>query len=174
MSLLAHLLYRLTANRPTRLIKIEGQPYMERYFIGQLLGLTVYLHRFVRDDHERSLHNHPWNHAISLVLTGHYREHHAPFARWIEPDLVVATVETRPVRWFNHITRSTLHRIAGVKPETWTLFIHTDWKHRWGFLHRLGWHWPHYEYRIYQSDQPREWWHTAKPGRLIGREPFGG
>ncbi|MAX54470.1 MAG: hypothetical protein CL537_02970 [Alcanivoracaceae bacterium] len=173
MNLLARILYRLTANRPTRLIKIEGKPYMERYFIGQLLGLTIYLHRFVRDDHERSLHNHPWNHAVSLVLTGRYSEHHAPHARWVEHDQVIAIEQIRKVSWFNHITRATLHRIAQVKPETWTLFIHTDWQHHWGFLKRLGMDWPHYEYRIYRSDLPRKWWLDAPTGKHIGRQPFG-
>lgn len=175
MNLLARLLYRLTANRPTRLIKISGQPYLERYFIGQLLGLTVYLHRFVRDDHERNLHNHPWNHAISLVLTGRYNEHHAPHSYWLSSHTVNAIEHTRQVRWANHITRATFHRIARVKPETWTLFIHTGWKHHWGFLRRLGaHHFAHYEYRVHHPEQPRQWWRTAPPAKRANREPFGG
>jgi hypothetical protein len=173
MKLIARLLYWLTAYRPTRLIKIEDKPYMERYFIGQWLGLTIYLHRFVRDDHERNLHNHPWNHAISLVLTGRYNEHHAPHAQWVTHDTVVAVEHTRSVRWFNHITHSTLHRIAKVKPETWTLFIHTDWKHHWGFLRRVGGQWPHFAYLPHHPEQPRKWWKQAPSGKASGREPFG-
>lgn len=176
MKLLARLLYRLTANRPCRLIEINGHPYLERYFIGQVLGITVYLHRFVRDDDERHLHNHPWNHALSVVLCGRYTETqadsttHASICTCREN---LIWLSQHQVRWVNYIHRNDFHQITGVKPETWTLFLHTRWKHRWGFLHRISRDIPLYEFQTYTSDRPREWWHTAPPGKHARRWPFG-
>lgn len=176
MKLIARLLYRLTANRPTRLISIEGQPYLERYFIGQWMGITVYLHRFVRDDDERSLHNHPWRHALSLVLCGSYTETQAVSATHAhictcKENLVWLHKET--VRWFNYIRRDDFHQITGVRPETWTLFLHTRWRFRWGFLRRIDKKVPFYQFQTHISDQAREWWHNAPPAKHAGRWPFG-
>ena len=45
----------------------------KRYYVGQLFGVTVYLHRFVGCDGDPELHDHPWN-ALSIVLSGSYIE----------------------------------------------------------------------------------------------------
>ena len=47
---------------------------MERYYLFGALGWHAYLHRFVNSDPDRGLHDHPWNRAVSLVLTGGYDE----------------------------------------------------------------------------------------------------
>jgi len=174
MNLLAHLLYRLTANRPTRLIKISGQAYLERYFLCQVLGITVYLHRFVRDDKDRALHNHPWKHAISLVLTGGYTEHQGLLMGRTPDGIDTVLTTVKPVKWFNHIRHSSHHQIVRVKPETWTLFMHTRRRFEWGFLERLTGPLPHYRYRKHIPEQPRQWWRTAPPAKRANREPFGG
>ncbi len=49
--------------------------YMERWYILPRNPRTnVYLHRILRSDDDRALHDHPW-HNTSLVLLGGYREH---------------------------------------------------------------------------------------------------
>ena len=58
--LIVRLLYRVTANRPCRLIQLPSGPYLERYYLGFWHGHHRYLHRFVRNDSERHLHDHPW------------------------------------------------------------------------------------------------------------------
>lgn len=176
MKIIARLLYRLTANRPCRLIDIDGRPYLERYYLGQLLGITFYLHRFVRDDDERHLHNHPWNHALSLVLCGRYTEIKAEpstsaHIRLNAANLILLT--TSVVRWCNYIGRDDFHQISGVKPETWTLFMHTPRTQRWGFLRRTSQHIPLYEFQAHHAPVPPRWWKTAPHGRNAHRWPFG-
>src|SRR5690606_8416676 len=52
----------------------EG-PYLERwYLLPRNRVLNVYLHRFLRDDDDRALHDHPWA-WLSLLLQGSYVEH---------------------------------------------------------------------------------------------------
>lgn len=72
--MIRYLLHKLTRNRRVRVIRINDNPYMYRYFVGRIGPLTFYLHRFVRADAERWVHNHPWRHCLALVLCGGYWE----------------------------------------------------------------------------------------------------
>lgn len=123
MQTLNALLFKLTKRLKCRLIKLDGKPYMERYYVGQLFGVTFYLHRFVSADSERHIHNHPWRRSASLILTGSYLEE-------IATDLCAhagpsgCVTEVRRVRWFNWIPGSRFHRISDTEPGTWSLFMH--------------------------------------------------
>ena len=76
MDLLRTLCERLAARLPVQRISgHDGSTYLERYTLLNL-GPTrgrVYLHRFLRGDEDRELHNHPW-YAISLILVAGYLE----------------------------------------------------------------------------------------------------
>lgn len=49
-------------------------PYMERWWIiPRNASCNIYLHRILRDDDDRALHDHPWTNS-SFVLMGSYRE----------------------------------------------------------------------------------------------------
>ncbi|SKM81860.1 Uncharacterised protein [Mycobacteroides abscessus subsp. massiliense] len=63
---------RLEPHQP---IGSEGEPpYLLRwYVIPRNRWLNVYLHKFLRDDDDRALHDHPWW-FLSLVLWGQYIE----------------------------------------------------------------------------------------------------
>ncbi len=180
MNLVNRLLFRLTANRPTRLIKLDGRPYLERYYLGQWLGATFYLHRFVSSDTEHHLHNHPWTWGRALVLSGGYDEE-------VVTDLAPAhesgcLVETRRITWWNRVDGSHFHRIANAAPGTWTLFFHgprvrvrqgmASKPKGWGFLERdlRDGEWATV-FTPYPSSS-REWWWDAPTGALSGREPL--
>lgn len=158
------ILYWLTRNRPARLITIDGQPYMERYYLFRRLGWTCYLHRFVRNDSERHLHDHPWRQAYSLVLSGEYQE---------ERMILLAGRSTllwdQIVRWGNSINTKDIHRISGVMPETWTLFLHTHRVRPWGFFEPSA---QGYRYEPYAGPNTTNWWRTAPLGKDINREPL--
>ena len=73
--MLEKILEHITDRLPCRLIDgPEGEPYLERYYLFGLFDRHVYVHRFTDSDPDRGLHDHPWNRALSLVLTGGYRE----------------------------------------------------------------------------------------------------
>lgn len=174
------LLYALTARLPARLIKLNGKPYLERYFVGRWFGITFYLHRFVSSDRERHTHNHPWTWSRSLILRGSYDEE-------VVSDITTAmrsgcVTYTRRVRWLNRIPGSHFHRIFNAKPDTWTLFFHSPRQQidcgsylcekGWGFL-ELGYQGddPIVVYRPHESSLG-DWYLTAPKGRDIGREPL--
>ena len=171
------LLYRLTGNMPCRLIDIEGEPYLERYYVGCFLGITVYLHRFVSADGDRSLHDHPWKLAVSAVLCGSYHER-----RLVHLDTKQRTgmlTKLIHVKWLNIIRGSDFHQIINAKPETWTLFIHTKKSKGWGFLtcNRavVGRGTAKVMYDMpFDINASNEWWKTAHKGKHATREPMDG
>ena len=139
--MLNKLLYKLTALLPCRLIKLDAGPYLERYYLGQLFGVTFYLHRFVSSDSERHIHNHPWKWGASLIVAGNYLEERCvDICPSIEGSGCLTSVARR--RWFNRFDGNTFHRISDAKPGTWTLFFHGPrvkvggGLKGWGFLER--------------------------------------
>ena len=136
------LLFKLSGRLPCRLIHVDGRPYLERYFVGTWLGVTVYLHRFIRGDGDRHAHNHPFN-ARALVLCGGYIEQVVSDISNATPEGVV-TYEHR-VRFWNAIPSNKFHRITHVTPGTWTLVLRggrvttsDGIRKGWGFLERNG------------------------------------
>jgi hypothetical protein len=112
---------------------------------------NIYLHRFMRDDDERALHDHPWP-SVSFILAGGYWEYlprdggrefmpgstlhpaGALVALWRAPGAIVFR---RPI---------TAHRIAiPTDRQVWTLFIVGPRVRDWGFRCPQGFvPWRHY------------------------------
>lgn len=66
---------RLISGEPHFVIGGRDRPYMLRWYVIPRNPLVnVYLHKFMRDDDDRALHDHPWN-FLSIMLWGSYREH---------------------------------------------------------------------------------------------------
>lgn len=139
--LIARLLYRLSAHLPCRLIhRGDGSRYLERYAMPatirralKRIGITVYLHRFVAADCDEWVHDHPWRHSLAILLTGWYREERV---QWWDPETGWKARERTigGLRRLNLIRAQDFHRIREARPDTWTLFIHTQRIKGWGFL----------------------------------------
>ncbi|WKT59126.1 hypothetical protein Q2E61_09315 [Microbulbifer thermotolerans] len=175
---LNRLLFWLSGRLPCRQINLPSGPYLERYYLGRLFGVTFYLHRFVSSDSERHLHNHPWEWGGSVILTGSYIEERAVD---LCPTAGPAGCATEMVRrrWFNRVDGNTIHRIHDAEPGTWTLFFHgpraevCGHPKGWGFLRQIGdldagtvtmfVPYPH---------RHGNWWETARAGNEIGRVPL--
>src|SRR6218665_1650716 len=98
---MSRLLYWLSGLLPCLIISDNGNPHLERYYVGPAFGVRFYLHRFVGSDPTRGLHDHPWPWpwpwARALVLSGWYYEQ--------------LRTGTRKVRWFNRLSGDTFHRV---------------------------------------------------------------
>jgi hypothetical protein len=94
------------------------------------------LHRFVASDPGRGLHNHPWKHALSLVLSGTYEETRMLDSR---ADNVLHSRWLRPGR-FNFISGDIFHRVNIPQDrECWSLFVHAPKAKSWGFSSKNTW-----------------------------------
>lgn len=164
----------LSGRLPARIIAHQGQPYLERYYVGTPFGLRVYLHRFVDSDPD-GLHDHPWRWSLSVILFGWY------FEQRRGADVYFIR------RWFNWITGDTFHRV--VLPSTtewhgtsryrecWSLFIHSPRCKGWGFLREVDGAPCARSLLIYNpagappTTRFTDWYKTAPKGRDIERQP---
>jgi len=158
--LLYRLLYRISAYLHCRVINgPDEQPYLERYHLLRLpFGYRVYLHRFVASDPGRGLHNHPWRHALSLLLCGTYQE-----TRMLKADSD-NMLQRRQLHAgnLNCISGDVYHRI-NIAPgsECWSLFVHAPKTRDWGFIRHHQYH-DHNEV-VTQASNPLWWKQAPRP-----------
>lgn len=122
----------LRCNRkPDFVIGEPGNPYLERWWvIPRNRRFNIYLHRFLHDDDDRALHDHPWWN-VSIILRGKYLEH-----------LVNGQVRRLSVGSIKFRKPQHAHRIELIGAEAWSLFITGPVVREWGFHCPKGWvHW---------------------------------
>lgn len=106
---------------PSQIIGPVSNPYMLRWILFRFRNWPrIYIHRFMRSDDDRALHDHPWW-FISILLRGSYREH--------RPD--GASIRRAPSIAFRPLR--TQHRVELLRQPVWTLFITGPRVHGWGF-----------------------------------------
>lgn len=105
-------------------------PYIYRWWvIPRNTWFNIYLHKIVRDDDDRALHDHPWVN-LSIILKGCYYE---------------VTPRGRKLRrsWVPILRMpKAAHRLELPDGHCWSLFITGPRVREWGFLCPKGWvHW---------------------------------
>ncbi len=144
------MIFRFFKRRPDFVIGPAADPYMLRWWlIPRNRFFNVYLHKFLRSDDDRALHDHPWP-SIGMILKGSYIEHMPRDPRaWLEED--DRSTITRLRKPFRPVLRGSrfIHRIelmqelepliprwgmsiVKLKP-VWTLFITGPKIRDWGF-----------------------------------------
>lgn len=130
-----------------REIRVDGNRYMDRYYLLSTRWVSIYLHRFWAPDSWRFLHDHPWS-FVSVVIRGGYSEltakrrtvkrsryswfdvltpRHYTYSRDLEPHIRIA-----PAICYRRA--EDVHRVESIRSvpgDTWTLFIL--------FRRRRGW-----------------------------------
>jgi hypothetical protein len=130
-------LKRLLSGKPHFVIGGHDDPYMLRwYLIPRNRRLNIYLHKFLRDDEDRALHDHPWW-FVSLMLKGRYIEITPDGTNFRGPFSIAfrrATHQHRVVLYGDPL---------GQKDPCWTLIVTGRKKRTWGFWCPKGfvpWH----------------------------------
>ena len=125
-----HWLRRLMSGKPHFIIGGVDDPYLLRWFlIPRNHILNVYLHKFLRSDDDRALHDHPWW-FVSIMLRGRYLE-------WLPDSHHLRRAPSIAFRPAEHIHRVELLTSlddfdAGPQP-CWTLIITGPKMRHWGF-----------------------------------------
>lgn len=136
--IIAALLRKLTKNwKVHELIQRDGDPYLVRYQLYRSNdgkdSWRIFLHRFMRSDYDRELHNHPWAWGLSLILSGGYLEERR--------DAYNDRVTTKIV-WpgmLNTIVADTFHRVELLgDEECWSLIATGPIVQSWGFWDRYS------------------------------------
>jgi hypothetical protein len=121
----------LLSGRPHFVIGDPRNPYLLRwYLLPRNPWVNLYLHKFLRDDDDRALHDHPWW-FVSLLLRGAYRE-------VLDSGSIVRRAGSIGYRPATH-----RHRVVLLKVPTWTLILTGPKVRTWGFWCPKGfvpWH----------------------------------
>lgn len=117
----------VTLRKPDFIIGGAERPYLLRWWvIPRNRFFNIYLHRFLRDDDDRALHDHPWP-WCSIILRGSYIEHTIA-AGGIHHQ---RRCDAGAVRFHRP---KFAHRLALIEDrECWTLFITGPRVREWGF-----------------------------------------
>lgn len=128
---------------PDFIIGGAEHPYMLRWWvIPRNRWFNIYLHKILRDDDDRALHDHPWWN-VSILLRGAYREVMPDLSRRPTPYARIADLPTRAKLRragsivFRRATAS--HRLEVAKGPVWSLFITGPVIREWGFHCPRGW-----------------------------------
>lgn len=130
MSILDRLIRHATRRPPDKVIGGPDRPYLLRWHLVRTRLLGIYLHRFLRSDDDRALHDHPWAN-VSILLRGEYTEHTPEGSSVLRAPRIRVRLSARLA-----------HRIELHAGPCWTLFIRGPVTREWGFHCADGWvHW---------------------------------
>lgn len=145
--------------KPHLIIGGLDRPYMLRWhLIPKNRMFNVYLHKFLRSDDDRALHDHPWLFNMSILLTGSYIEEKPANRKDWPKDMERARIKRRRFipyfRWGKAPHRVELmqedvfiescafdrgfYEDKKEKP-VWTIFITGPRVREWGFYCPKGW-----------------------------------
>lgn len=119
---------QLLSGRPHQVIGGDD-PYLLRWYLIPRTGwINVYLHKFMRDDDDRALHDHPWW-FVSLVIRGWYYE------RVHDRGIVSRFAGSIAFRRATHRHQVMLPREAGTDRPVpcWTIVVTGPRSRTWGF-----------------------------------------
>lgn len=130
------LVRRVVARRKPDFVVGADNPegaYLHRWWIiPRNRVLNVYLHRFLRDDDDRALHDHPWP-SLSWMLAGAYIEHTIAAGGIHHRERIEAgTLRFRSARHAHRIELEPDPE-GRMRPWCWTLFITGPRIRMWGF-----------------------------------------
>lgn len=120
----------LLSGKPHFIVGGIERPYTLRWhLIPRNKWLCIYLHKFLRDDDDRALHDHPWN-FVSIMLSGAYHEH-------TDDSVITRSAPSIAYRSADH-----RHRVELISKSCWTIIFRGRVIREWGFWCPKGFvHW---------------------------------
>lgn len=123
----------------------DGDLYLWRLYLIETPFGGIKLHRIIRPDHDRAMHDHPWD-FLSIVLRGGYTEAVEPKG-FVPSRHVVAVHPWRRIRWASFHRAEDLHRIVKLERNrpAWTLVLSGRKRRAWGFVEGPGAPWERWD-----------------------------
>ncbi len=116
----------------------DGDVYLKRWFVIRNSYFALFIHKFVRSDEDRALHDHPWNFLVVPIWQG-YIEHSVTKCRLCGVRHGIGPLWEQQKRIFPFISaryRSAeyRHRVELIdKRPSWSLFLRFRKRRVWGF-----------------------------------------
>ena len=123
----------------------QGVLYLRRWILFSFFGYKLMLHKIVRADHDRCLHDHPWG-FFGFILKGGYVEDVPTSNPYSSTSNIIHWTGRRtvkPLRFINRLNPHFTHRIHRLlNGPSWTILVRTPSVREWGFYTPEGWlHW---------------------------------
>lgn len=136
---------KLFKRKPDFIIGSHDDPYLLRWWvIPRNRFFNIYLHKFMKDDDDRALHDHPWA-SCSIVLSGGYIEHLICGSyKFRRPGQIFfrRAIDTHRVELYREKCPTCGGEHSEKRRSAWTLFITGPVVRQWGFHCPKGWiHW---------------------------------
>lgn len=109
------------------IVNCERSPYLHRWYVLRTKRVSIFVHRFVRSDEDRALHDHPWNFIVIPLWRG-CREHNDRGVRSVRP---LFGTRFRGAEYRHRV------ELRDGKP-AWSLFIRFAKRREWGFWPKEG------------------------------------
>lgn len=103
--------------------KVSRRDNCDRYYLLNVLGFAVFVHRIHHDEDDGIYRNHPWS-GLSIILGRYLEQRHgeAPKVR----------------RWLHWLPATKHHRITLPYGPVWTIFIHMRRSNAWTVVNEAG------------------------------------
>lgn len=105
------------------IFRVSHRDNLSRYYIIQLFGLGIFVHRIHHDEKADVFHSHPWN-GFSIIL-GSYTEEKLGQSKRIR-------------RLFNVLRAPVHHRVELHAGPVWSIFFHGPRYNRWEVVRKDG------------------------------------
>ena len=120
MKYLRKLCLEIMDSRPTKAYWYEGEVLFYRAYLCRLGPWVLYLHRYMRPDPERGLHDHPMK-AWIWIICGGYLEHR--LKGFSQRGMEIFCYYRRPGSLY-HVTENHFHRIGSLlNGDSWSFFL---------------------------------------------------
>ncbi len=108
----------------------DRTPYLIRWKVSLPFGFAIYLHKILKSDVDRDMHDHPWN-FLSILVWGSYVEE-------------TPNNNRRLKQWFNFHWATDSHRVElfkrdGVEIPVYTIILRGKRVREWGYPTENGW-----------------------------------
>lgn len=128
------------------IVNCDHDPYLHRWFVIRTERFGLFIHKFVRSDEDRALHDHPWPFIVIPIWRGYVehseekcdcfncvnhptmRPHYVPVKRRVRP---IISTRYRPATYRHRV------ELIGGKP-SWSIFIRFKRIREWGFWPKEG------------------------------------
>lgn len=156
--MIVRLLNRLFDHRV--IINCEREPYLLRWYVLRTKRFSLFIHKFVRSDEDRALHDHPWAFLVIPIWRGYVehsdreqtlRERVLRMNEWVETKEGMDSLRKRrdfrpavvrrvwPLISAKYRPAQYRHRVELIngKP-SWSIFFHFTKTREWGFYPAEG------------------------------------
>lgn len=118
------------------ILNCDKEPYLKRWYLIRTDRFAIFVHKFLRSDEDRALHDHPWPFIVIPIWRGYHEES----LKGIHRVLPILGIRKRRATY--------RHRVILIdgKP-SWSIFIRFRKQRVWGF-------WPESGFVDW-----KQWWH---------------